>query len=145
MRKALSALELLTTHLPGIKQALDERWPAFAGQMQAQARLFVDVADENALTESVNQLLRLFILDVTAREIITRPDSTEPTRQPQPMADEETPLQTLANRFYLLCQRPDEFIEQGNLDEFFKRADSDKAGNWARRGPEAKDSGLNKE
>jgi hypothetical protein len=120
IQEASINLTLLTTCLPEIRQRLGQDWPAFAYEMRAQAMLFVNPTDEVALDEAVNQLLGLFLDGGTVEEIITRPDAMK--RRPDPIADDVS-LQTIANRFYLFCQKADELIEKGALEELSEQAE----------------------
>ena len=110
MRKELSILTILTVHLPEIQQALGGRWPDLADQLRAQASDFENLADEGALAGAVNQLLGLFMMNEVAHEILTRPELTG-VRQPRPKAEAELTLETIANRFYDLCTKPDAIVE----------------------------------
>lgn len=112
IQKASINLTLLTTCLPEIKQKLGQDWPNFAHKMRQQAILFEHPVNEVALYEAINQLLGLFLDGGIVEEIITRPDAIK--RRPHPITDDVS-LQTIANRFYLLCEKTDEFIEQAKV------------------------------
>lgn len=123
MHKVISILGILTDHLPEIKQALGERWPIFADQMRAQATSFEKITNEGDLAEATNQLLGLFMMDETTREILTRPRTTG-TRHPQPKVESEISLETIANRFYELCSQPDKVAKLDDPDKSMGRSDS---------------------
>lgn len=125
-----SILAKLSTHLPQIKLTLGERWPDFAAQMQAQAALFENLADETALVRSADQLYGLFMRDETIRNILNSPSSHlgGMIRHPDPIArpggKDKVPLQMTANRFILLCKKPNEVAEQEDPFEYVKQADT---------------------
>ncbi len=122
MQKTLSILNMLITHLPEIKEALGERWLDFVSKMRAQATSFENLTDETALIDAANQLLGIFVLDETVVEVITRPTHTkESITTTRHYLDHRVPpqsidLQTVANRFYMLCQEPDKVIELAQTD-----------------------------
>jgi hypothetical protein len=120
MQKALSILAMLEAHLPDIKQALGTGWPALAGQVQTRASSFQNLANEQALVQAANQLLGLLIKDETAREILTRPGEGGSSSQRIALDRREPPkvirLETIANRFYLLCSQIDK-VADSSLDE----------------------------
>lgn len=126
MLKAVSILEQIMVHLPEIKQALGKRWSGFAEQIQRQATSFRDLADEGALMQGANQLLALFVIDEAIVEVMTRPVSPEIRQLRLPLnvrryLDRYEPadkieLKTVANRFYLLCENPDQAAEPSQPD-----------------------------
>ena len=129
MRKAVSILEQITVHLPEIKLALGERWPIFADQMRAQAPSFENLADEAALEKAANQLLSLFVANDAIVEVMTRPVAEETRRvrlaNIRHYLDRQEPasqidLETIANRFYLLCQNPDQAADPSQPEATLK-------------------------
>ncbi len=131
MSEEMSKVEEVALYLPEIvcfpeiKSTLGERWPTFVHQMQATTASFEDVADETALQEAIKQILFIFLDDAEITEIITRPDPDKiikKGRRPQPSAKSKVDLQTIANRFVWLIDKPDEFIED-DPNKFFERAD----------------------
>jgi hypothetical protein len=123
MQKALSILDMLSINVGDIKKGLDpQRWTTLAQQIRQFAVTFEDVEDETALTNAANRLLGILITDEIAREILTRPAAGERGSSGQRHSlDRRDPskiirLETIANRFYLLCSQIDE-VAKTSLDE----------------------------
>ena len=125
MSEALLIFAEIITHLPKIKQTLGEkRWPDFANQIRTQAALFKGLSDKAALEEVANELYDLFLEDEIACDIITQP-GVEVIKFPQPRSASELYLQTITNRFYMLCERIDEVAEQNNPAEYLEQITPD--------------------
>ena len=141
MQKALSILEMLSTNLGEIKRELDpKRWAILAQQIRQSAAEFEEVGEETALTKAANRLLGIVITDETAREILTRPTTGErgPSGQRHSLDRRDPPkevrLETVANRFYLLCSQIDEVVET-SLDEVMAENSRGQATTASKRKP----------
>lgn len=152
MQIALSILALLNHHLPEIKQALGEQWPAFAAKIQALAPLFENLTDETALTEAVNrQLLGLFMTNQTAAEILCRSEEGDALPGERIYLDKGhkpaqfIQLDTIANRFYLLCRYADRVAEGQSVEEIAALTDPDKSTGLPRPRPANEESRSNQD
>lgn len=128
--------ELLKIGLPQIKRALGARWPGLANQIQNQAESFRRVQAQAAgvdettgaelnpiLYRTANQLLFILLKNEIAQQIIEQTNMSF-ERSPNPPIHSITTLSTVANRFYLLCQKIDEAIEYGDIEAFLRQAEA---------------------
>ena len=141
MREVLATLAMMVARLPEIKQALGEAgWPVFAEQMCSRATSFQNVEDESALTDAAEQLLRLFMADARVRAIMLRYNPADddplafvltPSERRHPSNSQPPPeyvkLDTVANRFFLLCERADLIASGVKLAEIDARASAQPA------------------
>lgn len=121
MRDAEMILSEVVLFLPTIRQELGNDWPAFADQLRAQAQHFNNLSDAAALDKSANQLYGLFMKNETAREVIlSLSGASDLEMAPKPVAESALSLNTITNRFSLLCEQIDEFDNYDSPDEFFQ-------------------------
>jgi hypothetical protein len=134
MQTTVAMLAVVTTCLPEIQRTLGQaRWPAFADRLRGFAATFQDLASEADLTRAVDELMGFLYEDEQVSDLITEieladvdtrwlfGDRHHPSnREPPPVI---VKLDTVANRFFLLCEHADLIAAGDTLDEITARSD----------------------
>lgn len=96
--------------IPGLDPA-DETNEAIKEAFEISDELY-----EKILAQAIERLLALFEADEVVRKIIRRPrpEVTGVRQQPQPPAETEVSLQTIAHRFYQFCDNPERVAKRAD-------------------------------